>query len=344
MNLKTVALMLKGGKLPLLLRFKGLFTSFYKVSFLASMTDTVFMEQLLKGPVSIEDLVKKFPQTSTTRGATEAWLSLGVKSGVLKKSKAGYSLRGFMAKKLAKPENGAIRALVREAAELHHIYIMQTPAKLEQGIEWQPADQHSQYGDLIARSSQTLEPFLFEIIDRIFPKSDDIRLLDVGCGNAEYIIYAAGRHKRLHAVGLELDAQVAKTARANIEAKNLKNHINIMVKDVRNFKTDELFDIVTLYNNIYYFMIKDRVDLLKHLKRFLKPGGRILLTTGCSGGGIEFEPVNLIHASTKGWGRIPDKDEMLRQMEEAGFEQNHAVNLLLLPGNKYYAFIGYNSE
>ena len=340
MNLKTIASMLKGGKLPLLLRFKGLFNNFYKVSFLASMINTTFMEQFTKGLVTIEDLAKKFPQTSTTQNAVEAWLNLGVQLGVIKKTDAGFSLCGFMAKTLAKHDNGAIRALVREVADLHHLYIMQTPAKLEQGIEWKPSDQHAEYGDLIARSSQTLEPFLFETIDRIFPKSDDIRLLEVGCGNAGYIIYAARRHSKLNAVGLELNEHVAENARTNIQARNLQNRVDILVEDIRDFQTDEQFDVLTLYNNIYYFPVQNRIDLLRHAKKLLKPNGRILLTTGCQNGGIEFELVNLIHASTNGWGRLPDKDEMLNQMTAAGFERNTATNLL--PGNKYYAFVGHH--
>ena len=185
-----------------------------------------------------------------------------------------------------------------------------------------------------------MKPFLFEIIDRIFPESDALCLLEVGCGYAGYIIYAANRHKSLNAVGLELDADVAKTARGNIEARSLQDRVKIMVEDVRNYRSDGLFDVLTLYNNIYYFPVEERVALFKHLRSLLKPGGRILLTTGCLDGGIEFELVNLIHSSTRGWGRLPDKTEMLQQMESAGFERNCATSLL--PGNKYYAFVGFN--
>ena len=85
--------------------------------------------------------------------------------------------------------------------------------------------------------------------------------------------------------------------------------------------------------------LEDRIQLLRHLRSLLRPNGRILLTTGCMDGGIEFELVNLIHATTKGWGRLPYKDEMLRQLSEAGFERNFSVSLI--PGDRYYAFVGY---
>ena len=339
MNIKTFASLMKGGKALLLLRFKKLFACFYRLCFFASMADSVILEQLSRGPVSVGDLGADFAKNPSFRNATEAWLGLGVRLGLLKKDDEGYSLRGFLAKKLAAPENDAIRALVREVASLHHLYITQTPVKLEQGLLWNLAEQHSEYGDIIARSSRTLEPFLFEAIDRIFPESDAIRLLEVGCGYAGYIIYAADRHSGLNAVGLELDAHVAETARRNVQTRGLQDRVTIIVADVRNYRTAELFDMLTLYNNIYYFPVEERIELFKHLRGLLKPNGRILLTTGCMNGGIEFELVNLIHATTKGWGRLPDKDEMLQQLSAAGFERNSAINLL--PGDKYYAFTGY---
>jgi len=88
--------------------------------------------------------------------------------------------------------------------------------------------------------------------------------------------------------------------------------------------------------------VEERIELFTHLRSLLKSDGRILLTTGCLGGGIEFELVNLIHATTKGWGRLPYKNEMLQQLFAAGFERNFAINLI--PGDKYYAFIGYKPE
>ena len=340
MNAKTVASLIKSGRLLALLRFKSLFMSFYRVCFFASMADTTMLEQLSRGPVTIEMLTGVSTENPSLNNATQAWLSLGVRLGILKKNDRGYSLHGFLAKKLAAPENDAIRALVREVAGLHHLYIVQTPVKLDQGLVWDPAGQHKEYGDVIARSSRVLEPFLLELIDRTFPASDSIRLLEVGCGYAGYIIYAADRHRNMRAVGLELDPHVAETARNNIRARGLKDRVNILVEDVRYYQSTELFDILTLYNNIYYFPVEERIELFTHLLSLLKPGGRIVLTTGCMNGGIEFELVNLIHASTQGWGRLPDKDEMLQQLSVAGFEGTSAINLL--PGNKYYAFIGYS--
>ena len=34
------------------------------------------------------------------------------------------------------------------------------------------------------------------------------------------------------------------------------------------------FDLATLHNNIYYFPVAERVSLLRHVRGFLRPGGR----------------------------------------------------------------------
>jgi 4-hydroxy-2,2'-bipyrrole-5-carbaldehyde O-methyltransferase len=303
------------------------------------MTDRVVLQRLARGPATLEGLTGERSGDPSLRSATEAWLGLEVRLGVIKKDEKGYSLRGFLARRLAAPENDAVRDLIGEVAGLHHHYIVRTPEKLEKGLVWDPAELHGEYGDLIARSSRALEPFLTEVIDRTFPETGPVRLLEVGCGHAGYIMYAADRNSSLRAVGLELDPQVAEMARRTVQARGMQGRVEINVGDVRDYRSDEPFDILTLYNNIYYFPVEERTELFRRLLHLLRPNGRILLTTGCMNGGIEFELVNLIHSSTKGWGRLPDKAEMLDQLSSAGFERCSATSLV--PGDKYYAFTGY---
>ncbi|MBP7735624.1 MAG: class I SAM-dependent methyltransferase [Spirochaetes bacterium] len=339
MNIKTFAALIKSGQLPGLLLFRRQFTFFYRLCFLASIADKAVLQQLYRGKVRVEDIPGGFAGDTGPGNATATWLDLAVSLGLLKKKNGKYSLRGRLVKRFAAPENDSFRALVREVMSLHYRYLMETPEKLEAGNLWDSAGPHKEFGDVIARSSRVLEPFLFELIDRFIPCSDSLRLLEVGCGNAGYIIYAAERHERLRAVGLELDSKVAKTARGAVAARGLQDRVTIEVADVREYRAGAPFDILTLYNNIYYFPVEERIGLLAHLKDLLNPGGCILLTTGCMGGGIEFDLVNLIHGTTRGWGRLPYKDEMLLQLGTAGFKRNRAKSLI--PGNGYYGFIGY---
>jgi len=112
--------------------------------------------------------------------------------------------------------------------------------------------------------------------------------------------------------------------------------VQVETGDIRAKKPDELFDIATLYNNIYYFPVEERVALLKHIAGFLKPGGFLLLTTCCQGGSLGVEALNLWGAATRGAGRLPAESEMIGQLREAGYSTVKAKNML--PGDKFVAF------
>lgn len=212
--MKTLASLVRGGKALVLLRLKLMFTTFYRVCFLACLAESVVLERLNRGPVTDRDLLGGPGADPSLSSAAQAWLHLGVRLGVLRE--------------------GACRA---------------------------------------------------------------------------------------------------------IREMGLQDRVEILAGDVRDCHSSEPFDILTLYNNIYYFPVEDRVTVLGQLLGLLRPGGRIVITTGCLGGSIEFELVNLIHSGTRGWGRLPERDEMLRQMEDAGFVRSAVVELI--PGNGYHAFIGH---
>ena len=106
--------------------------------------------------------------------------------------------------------------------------------------------------------------------------------------------------------------------------------------DFRAKAPGELFDIATLYNNIYYFPVEERVMLLDHIRSLLRPGGFLLLTTFCQGGSLGAEVLNLWGAATYGAGRLPAEDELVSQLPEAGYSTVKTKNLL--PGDRFVAF------
>jgi hypothetical protein len=95
---------------------------------------------------------------------------------------------------------------------------------------------------------------------------------------------------------------------------------------------------VKLHNNIYYFPVSERIALLEHVRKFIKPGGFLLLTTCCQGGNLGIEALNLWGAATATAGRLPSIGEMERQLRAAGYDQIETFGLI--PGDKFYAFKG----
>lgn len=257
---------------------------------------------------------------------------MGVRLRLLSLGRSGFVLRG-MALKLAQPELDPALAMVQEVAGLHHKLIAATLPRLRGGELWTLDDQD---GEMIARSSRILEEFQAEAIRNAFPERGAARLLEIGCGSGVYLRYAAKRNASLTAVGMELQPAVAEMARANLRSWALDGRVMVETGDFRAKPPGEVFDIATLYNNIYYFPVEERVALLARIASFLKPGGFLLLTTCCQGGSLGTEALNLWGAATKGCGRLPGQGELVGQLRQAGYSRVKTTNML--PGDRFVAF------
>jgi len=332
MSLKPFFGLLRDGRLSALLSVGAGLKSFYKLTYLAAAGEYGLLCRLANGPATLNSLAEFYNAADQGREALEAWLQMGVRLRLLSLGAGGYSLRGVAAA-LARPENDATLAMVQEVAGLHHKLISATLPKLRRSELWTLGDQD---GELIARSSRVLEIFQAEVIRDTFPEQGALRLLEIGCGSGIYLRYAAMRNPSLTAVGMELQAAVAEMARTNLRNWGLDSRVKIEEGDFRAKALGEQFDIATLYNNIYYFPVQERVALLKRIGRFLRPGGFLLLTTCCQGGSIGTEALNLWGAATRGAGRLPAEDELVDQLRQAGYSSVKTKNLV--PGERFMSF------
>ena len=332
MSIKPFLKLVKNDQFLAMAGSGALLKHFYQLNYLVAAKESGLFDLLFNGPRTFEQLAEAYCKEDRAQDALFVWLQLGVRLGYLGLSSRGYALKG-LAKRLAQPQNDATLALLQEVAGLHAKLITQTPERLRTGSLWSLDDQD---GEIIARSSRVFEEFQTEAIDRFFPSSGVSSLLEIGCGSGFYIKYATQRNPSLTALGLELQTNVAEVARRNIAEWGLQQRVSIEVMDIRAKSPDERFDIVTLYNNIYYFPVEDRVSLFQHLKEFIKPGGFLLLITCCQGGSLGVELLNLWGASTMNCGRLPTKNELVSQLHQAGLRDLQTTRLI--PGEEFFAF------
>ncbi len=337
MSLKPFFRLWRNGRLSALLTVGSQLKPFYKLTWIAAAADAGLLKRLSAGPATFDSLAEEYAVKGQGNEALEAWLQMGIRLKLLSVSANGYTLRGF-ALTLARPENDAALAMVQEVAGLHHQLIHATLPKIRAHQLWTLADQD---GELIARSSRILEAFQVEAIRATFPQHGPVRLLEIGCGSGVYIRHAAATNTSLTALGLELQPDVAQVARNNLRNWGLEDRVEIEACDFRAKSSGELFDIGTLYNNIYYFPVEERVALLQRIASFLKPGGFLLLTTCCQGGSLGAEILNLWGAATAGCGRLPAEDEIVAQLRQAGFSKVKTTNLLA--GERFVAFQAFRS-
>jgi SAM-dependent methyltransferase len=332
--LRSLLSLAASGFLRPLARLGRLSTPLYRLSFLAGASSGHVLRLLRdEGPLPLDAVAARLAPGAASRDALEAWLAFGVHLGELGLDERGYRLKGSLARALAQPRLDPVAALLEEVATLHALILLRTPERLGQGRLFTLDDQD---GRMIARSSRILEPLVAGAVDAFVPRRGPVRLLEIGCGSGTHIRRAAARNPELTALGLELQPAVAATARANLQAWGLSDRATVETIDVRDAPPGEPFDLATLHNNVYYFPVAERVALLRRVRAMVRPGGALLVTTGCQGGSLAMDALNLWAAATDGCGRLPSPAELVAQLEEAGWSS--VALRRLLPGESYFAF------
>jgi SAM-dependent methyltransferase len=337
MTLRTFLSLFRGGQLRVLRSLSKAARDYHRVAFLAAGLSSGVLRRLAVGPVALDALAADLHIDPAMHDGLKAWLQAGVALGEVGRRPAGYVVQGKLSRILTDPNHDAAAAFVEELAYLHNTLITQSPERLRQGQPFSLADQNAR---LIARSSRLVEPFICEALTGVVPGHGPVKLLEIGCGAAAYIRCAARWNPELTAVGVELQAEAAALATENIARWNLGPRVSIAVGDIRRLTPDPAFDLATLHQNIYYFPVAERTGLLRHVRSFLKTGGRLLLTTVCQGRGSTAAVLDLWGAMTAGCGRLPEAAEMVAQIETAGFAGVTARRLI--PGESFYAFVGTN--
>lgn len=333
MKINTLLSYLADGQLPVLASIGGLSRPLYRAAFLAGASSAGLLRMLAPGPASFDAIAAELAPQPHTREALLSWLEFGVRLGELRRTEDGFALRSHLARRLAAPTLDAAAAILEEAAGLHVDLLRRTPLLSRQGRRFTLADQD---GAVIARSSRVLTPLVHEALERFIPASGPVRLLEIGCGSGVYIHHALGRNQELSALGLELQPEVAEIARHNLQQWGWQDRVVIETGDLRQRPAEPDFDRVTLHNNIYYFPVAERVAVLRHARGFLRPGGRLLVTTGCHGGSLMMAMLDLWGATTEGCGPLPRPDELTAQLQQAGFRDISAHRLI--PTEAYFAF------
>jgi len=333
MKLKTLIELVRNGQFSLVLSFRKPIIEFYRVCFVHAGLSNGTMEKLVDGPVSVETLSKQLGDVAN-RDGLEAWLDLGVSLKELELGPRGYSIKGKLSKKLIEPENDPYRAVFEEITVHHYKHILQTVQVLRENGKFEFDDS---IGELVARSSRISEPYIREIMEDIIPRTQPYSLLEVGCGSGAYIRYACELNGSLTVTGLEMQEEVADFARKNINEWGIKDRVKIEVCDVRDFKTDERFDLVTLHQNIYYFKLDERQNLIDKLNEFIRPGGSLLITSACKGGSPFVQMLDVWVSATEGLAPLPDQEELKEQLVNAEFPE--VLIRKPIPGEAFYGFI-----
>lgn len=316
--------------ISLMYRINRTTAEFYRAGFISTAISEGIYDVLSKGPVSSRDIQSAVGGNSAIKGL-EAWLDLGTALGELAKTDGKYRIKGAFSKGLLKSANGTWKAFFQARVEIFYNYIINSPAFLKQNKKF---DFSQSYGELFARSSRTVEPILIDVVDKIIPPDGSCRLLEAGCGSGIYIKRACDKNANISVTGVELQKEVADFARENTVNWQIKDRASIEHMNIRNYKSEVKFDIITFFNLIYYFPEDERIELLRHLGTLLTRKGQLVLTTLCPANDPSIQLMNLWASMTEGCGPLPRPGTVCDQLNNAGFDKVYSEKLI--PG--FYLF------
>jgi SAM-dependent methyltransferase len=329
MNFNSLAVLFRTRDLWVAFFLRRDLTKFLRVHFLYAAFETELL-RVLEQPGSLEEVAARIGER---RELLEPFLELGVAVGELSCNAGLYRLRGRRSKKLASIEGDPLAAWIQESVSYHgSVY-----REFARRIKGAPlGDYLAGAGNLIARSSRILESCIADFARTVVNTGKPLHLLEVGCGSGIYLRYAAEVNSQLTGVAVDIQEEVVRQARANVKSWGLSERFDIRVGDILAFPPDLSgpFDVVTLYNNIYYFPVEARNDLFRQVRSLLATDGTFALVSVFKSRSVETTNFDLILRSTIGCACLPELRELTGQLQQSGF--NKIEQSQLAPGGWFF--------
>ncbi len=267
----------------------------------------------------------------------EVLLDLGVRLRELSRDRVGlYRLRSSTALALASDDGDSIAAFIQEHVYYHGSVYRNFAERLRGGPL---GDYLPETGTMIAQSSRLLEPFVAGFVKKVVKSGGPVTLLEIGCGSGIYLRHAARANPNLTGVGIDLRREVVDQAVQNLSDWGLGERFKVVTGDIRNPPEglDGQFDLITLYNNIYYFDLAEYSALFKGLRSRLSSRGALAIVSVMQGRSLTSLDLDLALRSTVGCARLPGRAELIKRLKESGFADVRSERLM--PGQPLFGLI-----
>lgn len=335
MGIKTIFTLLKMLLTPNLLKvMKGL-KHYVRFNFIHAALDSGLLYALEK-PKSFEELTRELSVKNTE--LLRAILDVGLSLGELGRVGDRFKLKGSLSKTVITESGDALGALIQANATYYNSAYRHLATRLQSN---EKGDDLARIGDLVARVSKIQEPVIKRFVSDTVRGHAQMRLLEIGCGSGRFLKTAYTANKATTGLGMDYDEHVVKQARENMVKWGLADRFEITAGDIRtyDFSSMEPFDLITMYNVLYYLDHEERVAVLEKLKSALSPQGRvaIITTTQSKGRDLFAANLNLVNCSLKGVTALPELQSLTDLFTESGFATVSSAPIL--PGSTVYSIL-----
>ncbi|MCP4006888.1 MAG: class I SAM-dependent methyltransferase [bacterium] len=329
MKLRNLLTTLRATNPLTLFRFTGDLQTLIRLHFLHAASEAGLLHALRDRPtrkILLERLAVKRPEI------LDALLDTGLAVGELSCRDGRYRIRGKRARDLAASDADPLVAMIHANATYYNAAYRNAAARMRGAAR---GDDLAAIGDLVARASRVSEPFLRTFIQETVARRSPLRILEVGCGSGAFLRCAAEANPQAAGIGIDVDSAAIEQARHNLAEWHLDNRFQAVLGDVRNPPPEVKgeFDLITLYNIIYYFPVEERLEFLRALRVRLSNTGTLALVSTVQGGGRDpmAANLNMVTSSLHGCTPLPELDDLIGLLNQAGFDQvRHAK---LIPGS-----------
>ena len=335
MKLKTLIAALRAYNLPDLLRFARDVQTLIRVQFLYAAIDSGLLAAL-KTPATKDDLVRKLDARRPE--LLEALLNVGVSVGELSCRNGVYRVKGKRSLAVTAESGDPVAALYQASLNHHNSSYLNLASRMR-GV---PSDNRlGEIGDTVARASKLYAPFLQSFVSDTVAGKGALRILEIGCGSGIYLHDAYRANPGVSGIGNDMDHAVVEQARRNLAVWGIGDKFTVIDGDIRTPPAglSGSFDLITMYNMIYYFKTEERPALFRYVQSILSPGGRIALVSNVQGEpkDISSSHLNLVTSLTEGCTPLPALDEVTSLLRDSGFEQIKVTRLI--PGIALYGTV-----
>jgi 2-polyprenyl-3-methyl-5-hydroxy-6-metoxy-1,4-benzoquinol methylase len=338
MDLRYALSFLRTMKIPGLYPIMKDWQAFIRMHFIYAAYESGLL-QALATPRTRDELIKELDVKRPE--LLDALLEVGLAAKELTLKNGLFHTRGKRSKTVT-GSNGDMLAAMIQANVTYYSDAYRNAADRIHGGEL--GDELARIGDLVARFSKISEPIIKDFISGIVRGRNPLRILDIGCGSGVLLKSAFDANALASGIGLEIDEAVVQQARRNILAWGLSDRFEILCGDIRHASKEIAgpFDMITLYNLLYYFEKTERLGLLQTLRGMLVPQGVLAVAMGfrSKGKDIGMANLNLVNSSLKGVTPLPELHEVISLLKQCGFG-NIEVHKFMTRST-FYGVVGLN--
>ncbi len=313
-------------------------TPFVRLHFFYAATQCGLLS-VLRTPCSKEKLVRELGIARVE--LLDSLLELGVALGELSCSNGAFRLRSERCFALVDEEGDPLVAMLEEFVTFYGPVYQHLSERLRGAP---PGDYLASTANVVARSSRLLEPVVSSFIHSFVKGNHLMRLLEIGCGSGVYLRYAAECNPQLTGIAIDMQPPVVEQARANLSNWGIADRFDVRVANILQ-PPPELagpFDVITLYNNIYYFASEEHIPLFQSLCSRLREDGMLAMVSIFKSATVLAGNFDLVLRSTQGCMPLPAVDDVMRELRQSGFDTVQKTQLY--PGESFYGLLAKRSK